>query len=442
MDVQHTDIIINNCDIAATEEGASDRAIQYDDGDLDFTTLTITNTHISAPLWDPMTLMGNNQGIGVKTRAKNTTFSMTNCTVNGFRHCAEWKGNFTPGNVYLTNCIFQNFNNGRGNHIQEFTDGEVIITDCSYIGSPGNKPDGGDEALRIQNSTNMEVTIDGLQTGNSEEAVTCDQDHRTTFLINDAHILAMSGEAEQGFKILESTDASWRITNSSIHGFQSGIECFNGNTGSGGTPSEPRHIRNSSITFSNSLFENNQRAIRVQGTAASSGPNTLTVTGTVILRSSFTGQFTAVSFEDTASPGGSALFRNCTFHDNNQNGVTNTAGSAYPITIDYCIFSEWGVNALSQASTGVAMSENFNVFVDLSSSAQFGGAQAAAIVHGGGSLAASALEDVYCDQDPLSLTYLFIRADGMAAAIDGAKNAGAKDTCFVTTDVENWSLYR
>jgi len=423
-----------NSNLTMTSDGTVDRGIQYDNGNLVGTSLTVINCDITAPLWDNGTLSGNRDGGGIRVNADMTGgVTIEDVNIRGFNDPIRLDGRDAPtSTIVIRNCTVNDFSaadTGGGTAIL-FEDiqggGSALIENVQMIGLPGPKDTGGgNECLKIRDCDGLSVTIRGMEAGNTEEALTIDNQSNFNVTVEDSILRGGSGDAEQAFKFIHNANSTFDVSGSLAEGWGDGLDYTGEDSGAGAV----------TVSFADTTFTDVD-GINFEPFFPDYG---LSLTSCLLFRCD---GGVNVAVDDPGATVGTVEVSNSTIHETTGSPINVGANATANVTVEYNVFTEWSGVALNHNSTTATLNENFNVFADQSDNARFGGTEAAAIVHGGGSLQADNQFEIYCDLDPFSATFLSIRQDGPAFEIDGSNNAGAFPACLVTASVEAWELYR
>jgi hypothetical protein len=424
-----------NSTLLVTTDGTVDRGIQYDNGNLAGTALTVFNTDIIAPLWDNDTLTGNRDGGAIRVNADMTGgVTIESVDIIGFNDPIRLDGRDAgTSTITVRNCTVNDYSaadTGGGTAIllEDIKgSGSVLIEGVQMIALPGIKDvGGGNEALKIRDCDGISITVRDIETGNTEEGLTIDQHTGLTMVVEDATLRGLQGEAEQGFKIIENAGCNFTITGGIADGWQDGVEISNEDEGPGAV----------SVAFSGTTF------MDIDGIQFEPPfPDySLSLTSCLLLHCD---GGVVVNSGDPGATNGSVEVTNCTIHDTTGTPIFITPAAMSNVVAEYNIFSEWSTNAISDNSTNGTTSENFNVFADTNGTPAFGGTDAAGITHGGGSVQNAQIVEVYCDAfDEFDSEYLFIKLTGPAYQIDGSTSAGAFPACIAPSSIEDWSIYQ
>jgi hypothetical protein len=421
-----------NSILTMTSDGTVDRGIQYDNGNLAGTSLTVINCDITAPLWDNDTLLGNRDGGAIRVNADMTGgVTIEDCNIIGFNDPIRLDGRNEPtSSIVVRNCTVNDYTSadtGGGTAIlcEDIQGGgTALVENVQMIALPGSKDiGGGNEALKIRDCDGLTMTVRGIETANTEEALTVDDHTGLTLIVEDVSLNVGSGEGEQAFKFIHNANTTFTITGGMADGWRDALDY-------GGDDEGPGAV---SISFDGTTFTNCE-GLFYEPFYADYG---LSLSNCLMLHCD---GGLVVDADDPGATNGTVEVSNCTVHDTTGSAVFTSGGALAAVTLDYNIFSDYSGQAIGNDSTGGSLSESFNVFAD--GDPAFGGSQAGAIVHGGGSVLGASIIDVYCNAfDELNANFLLIKDTGPAFMIDGSNNAGAFPACVAPSAVGDWMLY-
>lgn len=357
-------------------------------------------------------------GFGVNCNGQNVTFRLNDCELNGWseNQVRSTRNAGTVNNIEILDCVVKGFTT-RGIQIRGHI-GPLTISNCLFEGGTG------DACLRIQEiEVSSEVFFDNITTRKGALGWRFRDNYGSTMTASDI-LVEQCGD---GVLIYRDTDpntpTSITFEDSVFQNNATGIR-FNEN------------VDLVTLNLNDCLIRDSEKAVVFEDTNGASKNNKLALAGTTVY--TITGTEGAISGIGTDVTAEINLTRS-TFHDVGSQLLNLTAGAHFITSMNLCIVSDWDVNAISNQASGT-FTENYNVFADANLASQ--PVASGSVTRGGNSVDTNDLDAVFCSLDEQDPLFLNIKNTGPAYHIQGTGNAGSKGVCGETpTSVTNWALF-
>ncbi len=357
-------------------------------------------------------------GFGVNCNGQNVTYRLIGCEINGWseNQVRSTRNAGTVNNIEIKDCVIKGFST-RGMQVRGHI-GPLTISNCFLEGGLG------DACLRIQEiEVSSGIIFDNITARKGALGWRFRDNYGSSMTATNILV----EQCENGALIYRNTDPDVPTTitfeNSVFQNNNTGIR-FNEN------------VDLVTLNLNNCLIRDSERAIVLEDTNGASKKNTLALAGTTVY--TITGTEGAISGWGTDVTAEINLTKS-TFHDIGSHLFNLTAGTQFKTAMNLCIVSDWDVNAINNQAAGT-FTENYNVFADANLAGQ--PVVSGTVTRGGNSIDTNDPDAVFCSLDELDPLFLNIKNTGPAYHIQGTTNAGSKGVCGETpTSIENWALF-